>query len=73
MARTLEEMDRALTELQTEVATLKQQMALRQHPVRALAGCFTGDEDFARIMDEIEEKRKIPDPGFPEDVDDVAA
>ena len=57
MARTLEQIERELTKLRTEVAALKRQDT---NPIDEIAGRFTGDEEWAAIMDEIEERRKQP-------------
>jgi hypothetical protein len=61
MARTLEEMDRELTDLRRQVHSLQ-----RKHPwdgehPQAMVGCFTSDPEWASIHTEIEESRRQPD------------
>ena len=61
MARTLEDLDREVSALRVEVEQLRQQ-AGGATTLRRFAGCFTGDPDWAEIHDQIEERRRQPDP-----------
>jgi hypothetical protein len=60
MARTLEELDPQLATLRAEVEALKNQEAQRTAALLEFAGCFTGDEDWERLLHTIEERRRRP-------------
>jgi hypothetical protein len=62
MARTLEELDRALNTLTEDVDRLRQERSDWREIVRQYAGCFTNDADWAAIHERIEEERRQPDP-----------
>jgi hypothetical protein len=61
MARTIEDVDRDLVELRRQVEQLLHREPDSQHPLRTMAGCFTGDPDWASIHSEIESGRREPD------------
>jgi hypothetical protein len=66
MARTIEELDREVNTLRTEVERLKQAQVSWPDLVRQVAGCFKGDADWAAIHEKIEEARRQPDPDLAE-------
>jgi hypothetical protein len=62
MARTLEELDRELAAVREDVDLLKRGEAATGNHLRGFAGCFTGDDDWTAIHEEVEERRRQPDP-----------
>lgn len=62
MARSVKELDLELARLRADVEFLKsREGAPAADRILPLAGCFTGDPDWAGIHAEIEEQRKQPD------------
>ncbi len=61
MGRTLEELDRALTALKSEVEGLQRQQRPVGSPLRRFAGFFTNDADWAAIHEQIEARRRQAD------------
>jgi hypothetical protein len=57
MARTLEEIDQALTALDAEVAVNRRDEVKGMHPLRQMAGYFTGDAEWKEIFEEIQRQR----------------
>jgi hypothetical protein len=62
MARTLKELERQVDVLQDEVAALKQERAVGDHPIRKLAGSLGETEGLKQILDDLERDRSQPDP-----------
>jgi hypothetical protein len=62
MVSSLAKMDREVTTIRRDVDELKRQQSSRSVRIEELAGCFTGDEQWAAIHEEIEQKRRQPDP-----------
>jgi hypothetical protein len=58
MARTLEQLDKALTALDAEMAANRQRDNNHVHPLRRMAGYFTGDQEWKEIFDEIQRQRE---------------
>lgn len=61
MARTLEELGSELANLRQQVEALQRRDAGRRVHPRAMAGCFTGDPEWAAIHAQIEEQRRQPE------------
>jgi hypothetical protein len=67
MPLTLEELERDLVALRAEVEELKKRESMRAAAkLEAMAGCFSGDEDWKVILDDIERQRRVPDPDLAE-------
>jgi hypothetical protein len=58
MARTLEELDKAVNALDAELAANRRDAINGVHPLRRLAGHFTGDEEWKEILAEIQRQRE---------------
>lgn len=58
MARSLEELDKAVAALDAEMAANRHDSVKGTHPLRRLAGCFTGDNEWREIFDEIQARRE---------------